>query len=85
MPVLAGISTVQSGHLHQFEQVSYGCVLPSQIVTGFLGTFEDDAPAPSDLHGVHPVAGVLAVRSLLSIFGTSEFATLERRRGIGGS
>lgn len=79
MPTLAGITAVLSGHVHQFEQVSYGGALPSQIVTGFSGTFEDDAPAPTDVRGVQPVAGVPAVRSLLSIFGTQGFATLERR------
>lgn len=79
VPALAGIAAILSGHVHQFEQVSFGGALPSQIVTGFSGTFEDDAPAPADIRGVQPVAGVPAVRSLLSIFGTQGFATLERR------
>ena len=79
VPALAGIAAIVSGHVHQFEQVSFGGALPSQIVTGFSGTFEDDAPAPADIRGVQPVAGVPAVRSLLSIFGTQGFATLERR------
>ena len=80
IPTLRGIAAVLSGHVHQFEQVSFGGALPSQMVTGFSGTFEDDAPAPSDIHGVRPVPGVPAIRSLLSIFGTQGFATLERRR-----
>jgi hypothetical protein len=78
VPALAGIAVVLSGHVHQFEQVSYGGALPSQIVTGFSGTLEDDPPAPTDVRGVHPVNGVPAIRSLLSIFGMQGFATIDR-------
>lgn len=79
MPSLPGIAAILSGHVHQFEQVSFAGKLPSQIVTGFSGTLEDDPPAPIDAREVKGLGDGVTVSSLLSIFGQQGFGLLERR------
>ena len=79
IPVLPGIAAILSGHVHQFEQASFGGMVPTQIVTGFSGTLEDDQPAPDSAHGLPVLDGGLAVTSMLAIAGTQGFVLLERR------
>ena len=78
LPKFRDINAMLSGHVHQFEQVSFGGEIPSQIVTGFSGTLEDDQPAPSSARGIAPLANGLVIRSLRSIAGLQGFVLLER-------
>jgi hypothetical protein len=45
----AGIDLLLSGHIHVWEQLSFGGRLPSQIVAGFSGTQEDTVLLPETL------------------------------------
>ena len=42
----AGVDLLLSGHVHVWEQLSFGGAYPSQIVAGFSGTQEDIVPLP---------------------------------------
>ncbi len=74
----AGIDLLLSGHIHVWEQLSYGGKYPSQIVTGFSGTQEDIVPLPevlSDKADPVPGASPDAFSSWIDGFG---FMTMER-------
>lgn len=45
----AGIDLLLSGHIHVWEQASFGGRQPSQFVAGFSGTQEDIVPLPETL------------------------------------
>lgn len=58
-PMPAGIDVILSGHVHLWEQVSFGGALPSQFIAGFSGTQEDVNSLPKRLpEGTAPIAGV---------------------------
>ncbi len=74
----AGIDLLLSGHVHVFEQLSFGGKYPSQFVTGFSGTQEDIVPLPETLpDNSDPVPGASpdAFSSWIDGFG---FMTMER-------
>jgi len=74
----AGIDLLLSGHVHVFEQLSFGGKYPSQFVTGFSGTLEDIVPLPETLPDKSdPVPGAApdAFSSWIDGFG---FMTMER-------
>ena len=74
----AGIDLLLSGHVHVFEQLSFGGKFPSQFVTGFSGTQEDIVPLPETLPDKSdPVPGASpdAFSSWIDGFG---FMTMER-------
>ena len=53
---------VAPGALTGIEQVSFGGAAPSQIVTGFSGTFEDDPPAVGDAVSLAALDGGCVLR-----------------------
>lgn len=58
LPVPPGIDVILSGHVHLWEQVSFGSDLPSQFIAGFSGTQEDVAALPVTLpEAVEPIKG----------------------------
>ncbi len=74
----AGIDLLLSGHIHVWEQLSFGGRFPSQFVAGFSGTQEDTVPLPETLpQGLVPVPGATpdAFSSWIDGFG---FMTLQR-------
>jgi len=74
----AGIDVLLSGHVHVWEQLSFGGRYPSQIVAGFSGTQEDIVPVPETLPpDAQPAPGATpdAFSSWVDGFG---FMTLER-------
>jgi hypothetical protein len=74
----AGVDLLLSGHVHVFEQLSFGGKFPSQFVTGFSGTQEDIVPLPETLPDASdPVPGASpdAFSSWIDGFG---FMTMER-------
>jgi hypothetical protein len=74
----AGVDLLLSGHVHVYEQLSFGGKYPSQIVTGFSGTQEDIVPLPEVLPDKSdPVPGATpdAFSSWIDGFG---FMTMER-------
>ncbi len=74
----AGIDLLLSGHVHVWEQLSFGGRYPSQFVTGFSGTLEDIVPLPETLPAdAEPAPGAVATEfsSWVDGFG---FMTLER-------
>jgi hypothetical protein len=74
----AGIDLLLSGHVHVWQQLSFGGTYPSQIVAGFSGTEEDLVPLPETLPAdAEPAPGAKpdAFSSWVDGFG---FMTLER-------
>jgi len=74
----AGIDLLLSGHVHVFEQLSFGGKFPAQFVTGFSGTQEDIVPLPEtlpDKSDPFPGASPDAFSSWVDGFG---FMTMER-------
>jgi hypothetical protein len=73
-----GIDLLLSGHVHLWEEVSFGGAYPSQFVAGFSGTEEEYVPLPAQLRASdtpYPGAVVDHFSSWSSGFG---FMTLER-------
>jgi hypothetical protein len=73
-----GVDLLLSGHVHVYEQLSFGGKYPSQIVTGFSGTQEDIVPLPEvlpDKSDPVPGASPDAFSSWIDGFG---FMTMER-------
>jgi hypothetical protein len=73
-----GIDLLLSGHVHVWEQLSFGGTYPSQIVAGFSGTLEDIVPLPETLpanSGLVPGATPDMFSSWVDGFG---FMTMER-------
>jgi hypothetical protein len=79
----AGVDLLLSGHVHVWEQLSFGGWLPSQIVAGFSGTQEDTvllpetAPADFKVNG-GKVNGSTAPDALSSWVDGFGFMTMER-------
>ncbi len=74
----AGVDLLLSGHIHVWQQLSFGGAYPSQIVAGFSGTEEDLVPLPDTLPAdAEPAPGAKpdAFSSWVDGFG---FMTLER-------
>lgn len=74
----AGVDLLLSGHVHVWEQLSFGGQYPSQIVAGFSGTEEDIVPLPETFPAnSDPVAGATPdmFSSWVDGFG---FMTMER-------
>ncbi|MEO7581217.1 MAG: metallophosphoesterase, partial [Massilia sp.] len=54
------INAMLSGHVHLWQQVSFSCNHPSQLVSGFSGTAEDTVPLPAVLPpGATPAPGAV--------------------------
>jgi hypothetical protein len=73
-----GVSTMISGHVHLWEQVSFASDHPSQFVAGFSGTEEDTIPLPGVIPPeLTPAPGAVVERisSWVDGFG---FMTMER-------
>jgi len=76
-----GIDALLAGHVHLWEQASFATDHPSQFITGFSGTLEDDVPMPATLPAdarPGPGAQVEAFSSWVGGFG---FMTMERTGG----
>ncbi len=68
----AGIDALLAGHVHLWQQVGFAGDQPSQFITGFSGTQEDEVPMPATIpNGVAPAPGarVTAFSSWVSGFG----------------
>jgi hypothetical protein len=75
-----GVEVLLAGHVHLWEQVSFGADFPSQFIAGFSGTQEDVVPLPAAIPpGVEPAPGAVVDRfsSWIDGFG---YMTLERRK-----
>jgi len=74
-----GVGVILSGHIHLWQQLSFGGARPSQFIAGFSGTQEDIVPFPKALPpgaSAGPGAVVEAFSSWINGFG---YMTLERR------
>lgn len=74
----SNIDVLLSGHVHLWEQTSFGSDHPTQFVAGFAGTAEDIVPLPAAVPPtVTPAPGALveAMSSWIDGFG---FMTMER-------
>jgi hypothetical protein len=72
------IDMLLSGHVHLWEQTSFGSAHPTQFVAGFAGTAEDIVPLPkTPPAGQSPAPGAVleAMSSWIDGFG---FMTMER-------
>ncbi len=75
----ANLDLILSGHVHLWQQLSFGGRYPSQIISGFSGTQEETVPVPETLppnSEPFPGAAVDAFSSWIQGFG---FMTLERQ------
>jgi hypothetical protein len=73
-----GIDLLLSGHVHVWEQLSFGGHLPSQIVAGFSGTQEDTVPLPEILPADFKTAGGAVPDAFSSWVDGFGFMTMER-------
>jgi hypothetical protein len=72
------IDVLLAGHVHLWQQTSFASDHPSQFITGFSGTLEDDVPMPTMIpSGSEPAPGAVvdAFSSWVTGFG---FMTMER-------
>lgn len=74
----AGIDLLLSGHIHVWEQSSFGGKLPSQIVAGFSGTQEDIVPLPETVPADFKTAGGAVPDAFSSWVDGFGFMTMER-------
>lgn len=74
----ASIDVLLAGHVHLWQQASFASDHPSQFITGFSGTLEDDIPMPFAIPpGIEPAPGAI-VDAFSSWVGGFGFMTLER-------
>ena len=75
----AGIDVLLAGHIHLWQQASFTSEHPSQFITGFSGTQEDDVPMPATIPpGTEPSPGAV-VESFSSWVKGFGYMTMERR------
>ncbi|HTJ62422.1 MAG TPA: metallophosphoesterase [Alphaproteobacteria bacterium] len=74
----ASIDLLLSGHIHVWEQSSFGGKLPSQIVAGFSGTQEDIVPLPETVPADFKTAGGVVPDAFSSWVDGFGFMTMER-------
>ena len=72
------IDALLAGHVHLWQQASFTSDHPSQFITGFSGTLEDDIPMPPTIPpGIEPAPGAV-VDAFSSWVGGFGYMTLER-------
>jgi hypothetical protein len=74
-----GIDLLLSGHVHVWEQLSFGGHFPSQIVAGFSGTQEDIVPLPETLPASVQLNGGAVADAFSSWIDGFGFMTMERQ------
>ena len=76
---LAGVRAMIAGHVHalQFARIA---AQPTQVVAGFSGTMEDEAPAPASLAEARGKPGADRISALTTVAGRFGFALIERSR-----
>ncbi|MGA2951890.1 MAG: metallophosphoesterase [Caulobacteraceae bacterium] len=74
----AGVDALLSGHIHLWEQASFGGKAPSQFIAGFSGTQEDIVPLPRALPADFEVAPGLHADAFSSWIDGFGYMTLER-------
>jgi hypothetical protein len=74
----ASINMLLSGHVHLWEQVSFGSTYPTQFVSGFSGTAEDIVPLPASAPPSETPAPGAVVAHMSSWIDGFGFMTMER-------
>ncbi|GAB3452468.1 metallophosphoesterase [Massilia terrae] len=74
----SGISVLLSGHVHLWEQTSFGGRFPTQFVAGFSGTDEDILPLPAAVPPSETPAPGAVVQHMSSWIDGFGFMTMER-------
>ena len=70
------VRAVLSGHVHLFQYARFAD-RPTQVITGFSGTMEDPAIAPTRLGDIQGKAGASAIRALTTIAGRFGYGLME--------
>jgi hypothetical protein len=77
---LAGVRAMFAGHVHFFQYARIAGQ-PTQVVTGFSGTFEDSPPSPAGMADIQGKAGAERLDALTTVSGRFGYALLERKGG----
>jgi len=78
VPPLGHVRAMIAGHVHLFQYARFAD-RPTQIITGFSGTMEDDPVVPGSLAAIAGKPGSPSVTALRTIIGRFGYALLERR------
>lgn len=77
-PLPSHVRAMLAGHIHLFQYAQFA-ERPAQVITGFSGTMEDAALAPTSLAEAQGKTGAAAITALTTIANQFGYALLERR------